>query len=141
MSLTEDDVAKLNDQACTNNLGRQGEWEELNEDGKAWARELARLAYERGRVDARATAGYPLKPIEVTITANGFNWEQAIAALDERVERLTKHQENGAGCSASGYSASHTADVRLRDVTVDQFVEESIAWLEQQKPEGPKGDA
>lgn len=47
--LTEDDVAALNDQACTNNLGRQGEWDELTEDGKAWARELARLAYERGR--------------------------------------------------------------------------------------------
>lgn len=49
--LTEDDVAALNDQACENNLGRQGEWGEMNEDGKAWARELARLAYEKGRAE------------------------------------------------------------------------------------------
>ncbi len=55
--LTETDVAALNDQACTNNLGRQGEWDEMNEDGKAWARELARLAYERGRADARDESG------------------------------------------------------------------------------------
>lgn len=53
--LTEDQVAALNDQACTNNLGRQGEWDELNEDGKAWVIELARLAYERGRAET-ATA-------------------------------------------------------------------------------------
>lgn len=78
---------------------------------------------------------YPRKPIEVRISANGFNWEQVIAALDERVERLTKHREKGVGCSASGYSASHSADVFLRDVTVDQFVDESIAWLERQKAE------
>lgn len=75
----------------------------------------------------------PRKAIEVTITANGFTWEEVIAALNERVDRLRKNHELGAGCYADGYGASHTADVQLRDVTPDQFVEESITWLEHQR--------
>lgn len=47
--LSEDQVAALNDQACTNNFGRSPEWDELNEDGKAWAIELAQLAYAAAR--------------------------------------------------------------------------------------------
>jgi hypothetical protein len=78
------------------------------------------------------TVSCPMKPIEVRITANGFNWNEVIRALEERLSRLKEHHEHGAGVSACGYGASHTADVCLRDVTQEQFVNESIAWLEQQ---------
>lgn len=76
---------------------------------------------------------HPRKAIEVKITAYGFTWDELIAALEERVIRLKEHHEHGAGVSADGYGASHTADVLLRDVTREQFVEESIAWLERQR--------
>jgi hypothetical protein len=75
----------------------------------------------------------PRKPIEVTVTANGFDWREVIAALKERVARLEANQEKGAGCYADGYGASHTADVQLREVSITQFVDESIEWLEQQR--------
>lgn len=68
--LTETDIAALNDQACENNLGRQGEWDELNEDGKAWARELARLAYERGRAETAIDDSEPL--VTKTEVLKGF---------------------------------------------------------------------
>lgn len=76
---------------------------------------------------------YPKKPIEVRITANGFNWPEVIKALRERVGRLEEHHEHGAGVSACGYGASHTADVALREVSQEQFADESIAWLEERR--------
>ncbi len=76
---------------------------------------------------------YPRKPIELKITVNGFTWDEVLKALRERVSRIEEHHEHGVGVSACGYGASHTADVQLRDVTLDQFVDESIAWLERQK--------
>lgn len=75
----------------------------------------------------------PRKAIEVKLTANGFTWEEVVAALKERVSRLEEHHENGCGVSADGYGASHTADVLLREVTREAFADESIAWLERQK--------
>jgi len=79
----------------------------------------------------------PRKPIEVRLTANGFNWDEVIRALKERVSRLEEHHEHGCGCSASGYGASHTADVQLRDVSQEQFADESIAWLESRRAKEP----
>ena len=76
---------------------------------------------------------HPRKAIEVKVTANGFTWDEVIRALEKRVAYLKENRELGGGCSASGYGASHTADVLLRDVTQEQFVDESIAWLERQK--------
>lgn len=75
----------------------------------------------------------PRKPIEVKVTANGFTWDEVIAALKERVGQLEEHHEHGAGVSACGYGASHTADVALREVTQEAFVEESIGWLGRQR--------
>ena len=72
----------------------------------------------------------PRKPVEIKVTANGFTWAEAIAALRARLELLEEHHAQGAGVSASGHGGSHTADVTLRDVTRDQFIDESIAWLE-----------
>lgn len=72
----------------------------------------------------------PKKAIEVKLTANGFTWGEVIRALKQRVARLEEHHENGVGVSAYGYGASHTADVELRDVTREQFADESIVWLE-----------
>ena len=80
-------------------------------------------------------ADYPRKPIEVQITANGFNWKEVIRALRERVDRLAEHHEHGVGVLANGYGASHTASVQLRDVSQEQFVDESIAWLDEQRAE------
>lgn len=75
----------------------------------------------------------PKKAIEVKVTANGFTWPDVIKALKVRVTHLDIHHENGAGVHADGYGASHTADVALRQVTREQFADESIAWLAQQK--------
>jgi hypothetical protein len=80
---------------------------------------------------------YPLKPIELKITVNGHNWEEVLRALDERVATVHERREQAGGCSASGYGASHTCDIMLRDVTLEQFVEESIAWLEAQPRPAP----
>jgi hypothetical protein len=76
---------------------------------------------------------HPRKAIEVKVTANGFTWDEVIWALKDRVAYLEAHHEHGGGCSTSGYGASHTADVALRDVGRDQFADESIAWLERQR--------
>lgn len=76
---------------------------------------------------------HPCKAIEIKLTANGFTWEEVIEALKERMSQLDEHHEHGAGCHADGYGASHTADVALREVTREEFAEESIAWLERQR--------
>lgn len=89
--------------------------------------------------DAGMSSMGPKKAIELRITANGWNWEQVIAALEERLERVRELREQSGGCSASGYGASHTCDVELRDVTVEQFADESIAWLEAQQAERRRG--
>lgn len=109
--LTEDQVAALNDQACTNNLGRQGEWGELNEDGKAWAIELARLAYERGRAET-ATAGdeqdhqawlvlMMTRPEKAALAAHALRQDLAAAtakleAAEAQVTELTRRCEKEA---------------------------------------------
>jgi hypothetical protein len=91
------------------------------------------LATAREHLERLARADYPRKAIDVRVTANGFTWDQVIDALEERVSRLREHHEHGAGASACGYASSHTADVHLRDVTPEQFADESIAWLEKQQ--------
>jgi len=74
----------------------------------------------------------PKKAIEITITVNGFTWDEVFRAMRERVRRIEEHREHGAGVSACGYGASHTATIELRDITPDRFADESIAWLEAQ---------
>lgn len=85
--LTDDDVQRLNDQACTNNFGRQGEWDELNEDGKAWARELATLAHERGCRDTVAGAASAAGRLEKLLPDLPAGKLYSEAAADE-IERL-----------------------------------------------------
>lgn len=77
----------------------------------------------------------PKKAIEIKVTANGFTWEETLKALKDRVAYIEERHEHGIGCSASGYGASHTGEVYLRDVSREQFAEESIAWLEAKRDE------
>jgi hypothetical protein len=88
--LTEEDVAALNDQACTNNFGRQGEWDELNEDGKAWALELANLAYSRGKAEAPERVPTGEVTLDQSEAARQFlhqdiTWDTARGASNQRL--------------------------------------------------------
>jgi len=79
----------------------------------------------------------PKKAIEITITVNGFTWDEVFRAMRERVSDIEERRELGGGVSACRYGASHTATIELRDVTPDRFADESIAWLEAQKADRP----
>lgn len=123
--LTDDDVQRLNDQACDNNHGRQGEWDELNEDGKAWARELARLAHEQGCRDTVASAigaagrlqellpGVPLGTLHSEIAADEIERLRA-ELVTERATRA--HVEQAAEllrrCERSGTAPRHSFDLQ-----------------------------
>jgi hypothetical protein len=122
--LTDDDVQRLNNQACANNFGRQPEWDELNEDGKAWARELARLAYEQGCRDTVAGAigaagrleqllpGVPPGTLHSEIAADEIERLRA-ELVTERASRA--HVEQAAEllrrCERSGAAPAHTFDL------------------------------
>lgn len=75
----------------------------------------------------------PKKAIEVRILADGFDWPSVIRMLKERVAVVEERREDAVGLRASGHGTGHATEVHLRDVTPEQFSDESIAWLEKQR--------
>lgn len=73
---------------------------------------------------------YPSKAIEVRITVSGYDWWKVGANIRELADAVETLRENAGGCVACASSTSRTLEVRTREVTPEQFAEESIAWHE-----------
>jgi len=65
----------------------------------------------------------PKKAIEVTIRADGFDWDGIIEMLEECVQEVRQRRERSGGFTVASCRSSSTA-VGLRNVTRQEYLQE-----------------